>query len=800
MQVSYKWLKEYIDFPYSPEELEHVLTMAGMEVDEVEYRGKGIEEIVIGEILELEKHPDADKLLICKVDTGDEVLDIVTGAANVFTEALVPVAKIGVTLPDGLKIKKAKLRGVESYGMLCSTDELGLSEERASGIMILGEDAVKGMKLIEYLGLDDYIYKLDLTPNYGRCLGMIGIARELKAILGDRELNLPEYTIKESNEEVSSLVEIQVLDPELCPRYTGQVIKNVKIGPSPRWMQQRLTAAGIRPINNVVDITNYVMLEYNQPLHAFDYDKISGQKIIVRRAEEGEKLLTLDDKERDLNPDMLVIADSEKALGLAGVMGGADSEITEETRTVFLEAAYFDPVSIRKTARGLGLISESSYRFERGIDIEKVLEAGRWAAYLIQEYAGGEVVKGVLDVYPEPYQPAKIRLETRQVNRLLGINLSTREIKEILLGLEFPVKEEKEDVLMVAVPSFRPDVERKADLIEEVARMYGYDNIPGSRPASKQQGKKSLKQKFVDLSREVMLAAGLDEIISFSLCGEEDYKILNLPAESELLNWVRIKNPLNEAYAVLRTSLVPNLLEVLSNNARKQIEAIRIFELGNVFFNSEGPEPYAEYPCLAGASMGYAGDPWQLGAPDFFYLKGVLEHYFARLGIEDYSFVRKSLPYLHPGRTAAILVGEKKVGFLGELLPGLIDTLDLKERTAIFQLDLDQLFQPYKEERRFEDLPRYPASERDLALLVDKEVAAADLQKSIREKGSTLLKKVEVFDLYQGDRIPENKKSLAFRLVFQAGDRTLTDEEINEKIAVVVKELEKKFSAKIRGN
>ena len=638
MQVSYKWLKEYIDFPYSPEELGHVLTMAGMEVDEVEYLGEGIDEIVIGEILKLEKHPDADKLLICKVDTGDEVLDIVTGADNVFEGALVPVAKIGVTLPDGLKIKKAKLRGVESYGMLCSSDELGLSEERASGIMILGEDAIKGTRLIDYLGLDDYVYKLDLTPNYGRCLGMLGIARELRAILGDRKVNYPELTIGETQEEVTGLVKIEVMDTDLCPRYTGQIIKNVKIGPSPRWMQQRLTAAGIRPINNVVDITNYVLLEYNQPLHAFDFDKIAGKKIIVRRAREGEKLLTLDDKEWELSPEMLVIADSEKPIGLAGVMGGGNSEITEETTTVFLEAAYFDPVSIRKTSRGLGLISDSSYRFERGIDIENVLEAGRRAAYLMQEYAGGEVVQGAIDVYPEPYEPAKISLETGQVNSLLGINLSTGEIKNILLGLDFAVEEENEEKLLVSVPAFRTDVSRKADLIEEVARLYGYDNIPVSRPASKQQGKKSLKQKIVDLTRENMLAAGLDEIITFSLCGEDDYKILNLPEDSELLNQVRIKKPLNEAYAILRTTLVPNLLQVLSSNARKQIDRGRIFELGSVYFPAEGAEPYAEYPCLAAASMGHEGDPWQLGAPDFFYLKGVLENYFERLGLIDYRF------------------------------------------------------------------------------------------------------------------------------------------------------------------
>ncbi|NLM96173.1 MAG: phenylalanine--tRNA ligase subunit beta [Halanaerobiaceae bacterium] len=798
MQVSYKWLREYIDLSCAPEELEYILTMAGMEVEEVECPGKGIEDIVIGEVKKIRKHPNADKLLICEVDTGDELINIVTGAPNVFEGARVPVAKTGTELPNGMVIKKTKLRGEMSYGMMCSTDELGLSEERADGIMILGEDAQKGMKLIEYLNLDDFIYKLDLTPNFARCLGMLGIARELEALQAGKGVKYPAIEIKEGSEDIEKIVAIEVLDPDLCPRYTGQIIRNVKIGPSPLWMQQRLTAGGIRPINNVVDITNYVMLEYNQPLHAFDFDKISGNKVIVRRAEEGEKLVTLDGQERELTRDMLVIADSSRAIGLAGVMGGANSEIDDRTTTIFLESAFFDPVSIRKTARALGLPSEASHRFERGVDIEKVLEAGRRAAYLMQEYAGGEVVKGTIDVYPEPYQAKEIRLDLSYVNQLLGIETDISELEEMLLRLKFSAERVNNETLKVTVPGFRTDMEREADLAEEVARIYGYNNIPENKPASKQQGKRNFRQLFEDITRERLTAAGLDEIISFSLAAEEDYRVLMLPQDSELYKWVRIKNPLNEAYAVLRTSLLPGLLDVLSNNAKRQIEKMHIFELGNVFFNEEGE--YREYMKLAGASMGYDEDCWNSGAADFFYLKGVLESYFEYTGIDNPEFRPVSLPYLHPGRSAEIRIGKDSIGFLGELYPDIIKELDLKAKTAVFQLDFEMLLEKARLFRTYEELPRYPASERDLAILVSGDIHAYEILKEIRVKGGDLLKEATLFDLYQGDQIPAGKKSLAFKLLFQALDRTLRDEEVNALMEKIIKSLEEKFAAKIRGN
>ncbi|MFP4662026.1 MAG: phenylalanine--tRNA ligase subunit beta [Halanaerobiales bacterium] len=808
MRVSYKWLQEYIDFSYSPEELDHVLTMAGMEVDEIEYMGAGIEEIVIGEILKIRAHPNADKLVICEVDTGDELLNIVTGAPNVEEGAMVPVARVGVTLPNGMEIKAAKLRGEPSYGMLCSIDELGLSKERASGIMILDERAEKGMKLIEYLDMDDYILKLDLTPNYARCLGMLGIAREMEALQDDKEVIYPDINIKEKGQDIDEMVEVEVKDPDLCPRYTGRIIKDVKIGPSPLWMQKRLTAAGIRPINNIVDITNYVLMEYNQPLHAFDFDKITDQKIIVRRAEEGEKHLTLDNQERTLDNEILVIADPEKAVGLAGVMGGANSEVTEETTTIFLESAYFNPVNIRKTSKKLGLPSEASHRFERGIDIENVIEAGNRAAYLMQEYAEGTVLPGVIDVYPEPYQPLVIDLDLEMTNRVLGVDLTADEIADMLRKLKFTVENlENNDVqsgndkniLRILVPAFRGDVEREADLIEEVARMYGYNNIPVTVPAGEQQGGKSFKQQFEDITKDFMISAGLDEVINFSLCSKNDYGILQLANDSVLRNWVEVKNPLSEAYEVMRTSLIPGILDVLSSNAKRQLDKMNVFELGNIYFKQEGEKPYYQSTRLAGASMGYEEDAWNSSAPDFYYLKGILDAYFERIGLYNVSFEADRISYLHPGRTAKIMLDNEELGIIGEVLPEIIEELDLIERTAVFQLSIEKILDRVNLIQRYKDLPRYPTAERDLAVLVARDINSASLLDLIIEKGGELLKNADIFDLYQGDQIPENKKSIAFKLLFQAGDRTLRDEEVNKLFNEIIKALENQYNAKIRG-
>lgn len=804
MQVPYNWLKTYIDFPYTPEELSHKFTMAGLEVEKLDYLGKGLEDIKIGKIIEINNHPNADKLKICKVDIGNKVLQMITGAPNVRVDIKVPVAEVGVTLPTGMKIEETKLRGKVSEGMICSKDELGLQEERASGIMILPDTAQVGEKFVEFQGLDEYVLNLDLTPNYARCLGLLGIAREVKAMLDDPpEIEKPKIEIEEDrSDSIDEKAAIKIEDEELCPRYAGRVIKDVKIKPSPKWMQRRLEAAGIRPINNIVDITNYVLLEYNQPLHAFDLGNIKDGQIIVRRAKENEKVITLDEVERTLDQETLVITDPEKIIAVAGVMGAANSEVTRETTDIFLEAAYFEPTSIRKTARKLGLPSEASHRFERGVDIERVIEAGNRAAYLMQQYAEGTVAKGVLDNYPLPYQDKIIEVSLAKVNRLLGISLEKDKIEEMLKRLEIEVVEKGEDLLKVKVPSYRNDMEQDADVIEEIARIYGYNNIPTTRPKTNEVGHRTPKQKIEKQIKNLMNAAGLDEIITFSLTGPQDYKNLMLPEDHRYKKWVSIKNPLNEAFGLLRTSLLPGLIDSMATNAKRQIEEVKYFETGRTFLNQGHQKRPLEHTKLAAGSMGAGQDIWDQDAPDFYYLKGALEDLFERLDLStDIEFVRGEEVFMHPGRTADIMYKNEKIGVLGELKPKVIDNYDLKDRTAVTEIDLGTIFEEVEiGDYLFEMLPKYPAVDRDLAIKISEDVPVMEVLNLINNSDDKILKETELFDIYQGEQIPAGQKSIAFKLLFQAPDRTLTDQEVNEVVNKIVVELESEYEAEIRKN
>ncbi|MFW6278976.1 MAG: phenylalanine--tRNA ligase subunit beta [Bacillota bacterium] len=798
MDVPYNWLKSYIDFDLEPGELAQKLTMLGLEVENVEFLGAGLENIIIGKITEVQDHPDADKLSVCMVETGDGDKQIICGAPNVKEDLLVPVAPEGTVLPGGQEVNKVKLRGVSSEGMICSADELGLQEERAEGIMELDVAASPGESFIGTVGLDEYVLQLDLTPNYARCLGLLGIARELAAVLEDKEVKYPEIDFTVTESESFDNVKVEIKDPDLCPRYTARLLKNVEIGPSPLWMQHRLRSAGIRPINNIVDITNYVLLEYNQPLHAFDYDQINGDRIIVRRAQEGENLLTLDDEQRSLTTEDLVIADQDEAIALAGVMGGAESEVSETTTTVLLESACFDPVSIRKTSRRLGLPSEASHRFERGIDIEALKEASNRAAQLMQKYAGAEISDDLVDEYPQPAEKKIIDLDPERVNQLLGLELKDNEIKNMLEKLEFKLEEIVCDIMKISVPSYRNDVTQEADLVEEVARMYGYNNIPVTFSASEQQGKRTAGQKIRDRVCDLMVAMGLDEIISFSLMDKDIYEQMGIAAESDLRDWVEIKNPLNESFSVMRTSLIPNMLRILSDNAKRQQQELRFFELGKVFQSSENERP-REMRKLAGGSMGYISENWHNDAPDFYYLKGVLENLVSRLKLNNLKFRATEKPYLHPGRTAEIYYGKQKVGILGEVSPELIDEFDLQKGTSVFQIDFDVLEKKVKpNDFEFESLPKFPPVARDLAVIVSRDIPAVVLLDEIDDNGGELLKQVNLFDVYRGEQISENKKSLAFELLFQAEDRTLTDEEVNNVFNRIVDNLQDKYNVTVR--
>ncbi len=801
MKVSYNWLQSYIDLPYTPEELAHKLTMAGLEVEQMEFLGENIEYITVGKITEVEPHPENSGLSVCQVDFAGENRQIVCGAGNVREGLKVPVALPGTTLPGGDKVEEKRIEDVRSQGMICSEDELQLTEEKQDIIMELPDDYNAGETFISQSGRDDYIYKLDLTPNYSRCLGMLGIAREIRA-LTDKDLEIT-WPPGETSRTDQASVDIEVEDQSLCPRYTARIIKDVEIKPSPDWMQQYLRNVGIRPINNVVDITNFVMLEYNQPLHAFDYDRISGKKIIVRQAETGEELTTLDDEQRKLSSEDLVIADKEKAIGLAGVMGGAETEVSPYTENILLEAACFDPVSIRRTAKRHALNSESSHRFEREIDITSVADASDRACYLLKKYGNARVEEARADFYPEKYETPELEVKTARINSLLGIDIDKGEAKTMLEGLGFEVSQ-LDDKLAVKVPGFRTDVEYEADLIEEIARVYGYNNIAYTQPAAREAGGRTSRQKAEQKLCEFLKGQGLEEAYCFSLRGEEDDFLPYLNEEQKQRS--RLKNPLSRAFSELRTTLVPGLIESLSRNARNQVEQMSLYELGNVFF-SPRPEADSKRPeeqqKIGLASMGAAEsmDPWKLDAPDFFYLKGVMDNILDEFLIDDYKWQQAQHPLFHPGRCAELEINGNNIGYLGEIHPDITDEYDLPARAAAGEFDFSGLYsQAQFEDIEYEPLPRFPSMVRDLAVIVEEDLNSRDLQKKIKSAASDNLKQIKIFDFYQGEQIPEGRKSLAFQLTFLNREKTLKEEEVKEDMDKIISALQDEFGAKIRGN
>ncbi|SHE32740.1 phenylalanine--tRNA ligase subunit beta [Desulforamulus putei] len=805
MRVSYQWLKDYVDVDISPRELAERLTLAGLAVDAVDEPGAGIEKVVTGRILKIEKHPNADKLVVCTVDVGQgEPLQIVTGATNVREGHVVPVALEGAKLAGGLQIKRSKLRGVESRGMLCSGQELGmesklLTPEMAHGILILADDVAVGLDAREVLGLNDAVLELDLTPNRGDALCITGVARDVAALL-NKELKIPHPQFTEGEEKIEDLVKIDIEDPDLCRRYVARLIKGINIGPSPMWLQNRLRSAGIRSINNVVDITNYVMLELGQPLHAFDYDKIKDRHIIVRRAGEGEKIVSLDGVERTLNADMLAITDEAGPVAVAGIMGGLDSEVTEDTVNVLIESAYFHPISIRRTSKALGLRSESSIRFEKGIDINGCLRAADRAVELIQQLAGGTVVSGAIDNFPNPITEKTILLRPRRVNWVLGVEISRQDIIDIMRRLQFRVQEQGED-LLVTIPTFRPDITGEWDLVEEVARLYGFNRIPETLPfGASTQGIRTTEQQLTWDIRDVMTACGFHEVITYSFVHPRVFDLMNLPEDSRFRSAVRLQNPLSEEQSVMRTVLVPSLLEVLQRNLNRRVQKGALFEIARVFYPVEGQPLPEEIPVLAAVAIGNMPKTWnQPSRPmDFFFMKGVAEQLMDSLGVPGVAFTRHQDPSFHPGRCARIEVNGQLLGVVGELHPDVIENYDLGGRAVALKLDLKVLAQVNRPVKQYQGLPKFPMVERDLAVLVKQDVPAAEMLSIIKKAGGNLLKKVDIFDVYQGSQVPEGYKSVAFSMKFQAPDRTLTDEEINDKMQRITNSLTAQTGAVLR--
>ena len=797
MNVTLNWLKAYIDFEFSPSELADRLTMLGVEVESVKHLGTELEGVIVGSVTSIRPHPNADKLVLCQVDTGEtEELQIVCGAPNAREGMLAPVATIGATLPVGLTIKRAKLRGETSQGMLCSEKELGLSGD-AAGLMELSTDIPLGTPLSEALGLDDVVFELEITPNRPDCLSLIGVAREIRAETGN-PLKLPTVDPQESDINIRDLTSVTIDAPDLCPRYAARVIQGVKVTESPAWLQQRLESVGIGVINNIVDVTNFVLMEYGQPLHAFDYHKLAENRIVVRRARDDEQITTLDEVARELTSDMLVIADAEKPVALAGIMGGYDSEITETTCDVLLESAYFNPLSIRATAKALGISTEASYRFERGADPGAVLAALDRAAQLIAELTGGTICDGIVDVYPGQQPLTEIQLRPERVNFVLGTTIETAEMVQILDRLGFDV-DITGKVYQVVVPTFRSDVTREIDLIEEIARVYGYDNIPttlpkGDIPVPAPTPKTEARRRI----KHFLLAAGMMEAVNYSFCDPNCFDKIRLNADDPLRNTLQLRNPLSPEMSVLRTTLTPGLLENAQHNRNHQIDTIALFEIGGVFVHDgEEKEPERVTGVLAGQiGEGVYSDPYR--HPDFFDIKGLVEGMLEVCGVVDWTLQKTDAPTFHPGRNAEVLLGNRRIGVFGEVHPEVLENYDLPYKAYLFEFDLEGLADAATFAKRFEPISIYPKVARDLAIVVDKETLSDMPTGLIYTTGGDSVDSVRLFDVYEGEQVPEGKKSLAYTITYHSATETLTDKAVNTLHDEVVKCLNRELGAELR--
>ena len=792
MLVPIKWLKDYVNINIDVKSFADAMTMSGSKVEAVEEMGKEIEKVVVGKIVKVERHPDADKLVVTQIDLGNEMIQIVTGATNIKEGDYIPVAQNGSSLPGGVKIKKGKLRGIESNGMLCSAQELGmplenLPEELLDGIYILDKEYPLGKDIKEVLGLNDAVIEFEITNNRPDCLSMIGIAREAAATLGEK-LTYPEITVAENNESLSSYVNIEERNGELCPRYTARVVKNVKIQPSPGWMQDRLLKAGVRPINNIVDITNYVMLEMGQPMHAFDLDKLAGRKIIVRNAKEGEKITTLDEVERTLNESMLVIADEDRAIAIAGIMGSSNSEIDESTNTLVFEGANFQAINIRLSSKKLGLRTEASSRFEKGMDTELAEKALERACNLVQLLGAGEVVGGKQDIYSNPKQSRHIKLDTDRARSFIGADISTEKMKEYLEALEFGV----DSNFNVTVPTFRDDVEGAADIIEEITRIYGYENIPSKlMDTTFTQGGKSYKQKLIDRAKNILTAQGLYEVFTYSFVSPGVFNKINLKAESPLRNAIKLINPLGEEQSIMRTTIIPNIMEVIARNYNRKIEAGQFFELSKVYMTETLPlaDLAEEREVL---TMGL------YGGVDFFDLKGVVENLMEELNIKNYRIFSSNHDSLHPGRTAELIVNNKRIGWLGEAHPDMLDNYGVQVRAFIAELNFDEIANQSNPDIKYMSLPKYPSVSRDIAVVVDEAITAGQVEEIIRNKGGKTVEDVKLFDIYRGSQVEKGYKSMAYAITYRSDEKTLTEEEIAKVHNKILNSLANQVGASLR--
>lgn len=787
MNTPLSWIKAYVpELDVTPQEYTDAMTLSGTKVEGYECLDADLDKIVVGQIEKIEKHPDADKLVICQVNIGTETTQIVTGAQNVAVGQKIPVVLDGGRVagghdgsktPGGIKIKRGKLRGIESNGMMCSIEELGSTREMypdapEDGIYILKEDAVVGSDAVELLGLHDSVFEYEITSNRVDCFGVLGIAREAAATF-NKPFVPPVVEVKGNSEDVNDYIKVTVEDKDLCKRYCARVVKNVKIAPSPEWMQRRLAACGIRPINNLVDITNYVMEEYGQPMHAFDLATLEGRHIIVKRAEDGENFTTLDGQERALDKDILMINDAKKAVGIAGIMGGENSKITDDVKDMVFEAACFDGTNIRLSAKRLGLRTDASGKFEKGLDPNNALDAINRACALIEELGAGEVVGGVVDVYDEVKEPVRITFEPDKINKLLGTDISCEEMLKYFEKIELSYDKASNEVI---IPTFRQDLECMADLAEEVARFYGYDNIPTTLPNGEATaGKLSYKLRIEAVARDIAEFCGFSQAMTYSFESPKVFDKLLLPADSELRKTVTITNPLGEDFSIMRTISLNGMLTSLATNYNRRNKNVRLYELGNIYLPkavpvTELPDERMQF------TLGMYGDG------DFFDMKGVVEEFLYKVGMRKNIRYDKDAgkPFLHPGRQANIMYAGEVIGYLGEIHPTVMDNYNIGERTYVAVLDMPTIYEKTTFDRKYEGIAKYPAVNRDISMVMPKDILVGQVEEVIRKKGGNLLESYNLFDIYEGSQIKEGYKSVAYSVTFRAKDRTLADNEVQE--------------------
>lgn len=798
MRISYRWLKELVDFDFDPEELGRRLTLLGLEIESIERPGAGLRNVYIGRILDIKPHPDADKLVVCQTEVGkSEPLQIVCGAKNMKVGDLVPTAVVGATLPGDFTIARRKMRGVESQGMMCSAQELGLGQDHA-GLLILPDGLPIGADAIPLLGLDDAILEIEVTPNRGDWAGMIGVARELAASLGST-VRMPDAVVNETGAPVGTLSSVTIEDSSLCPRYAGRVLTDVQIGSSPLWMIQRLIHAGQRPISNIVDITNYVMLETGHPLHAFDFHKLLENKIIIRRAKQNETIRTIDEQLRSLDEHTLVIADAKNPVAVAGIMGGYDSEVGDATTSIFLESACFQPQSIRRSSKALGLQSESSTRFQRGADPEMARFAIDRAATLINQIAGATVAKGVLDEYPGNQPLRTVNLRYRRTNALLGGEVKAESQRKYLKLLGFNLQEPAPEACAVEIPSWRYDVTQEADLIEEIARLHGYDKIPVTLPrVRKTEQVFAPAEKSLRRLRHFLAGLGLSEMMSLSFGSPADTARAGLDGTAATM--ILLENPLSENHAGMRVSLIPAMLQSVSTNLRRGVDAIGLFEIAKVYLPSEGQTLPNENLHLCIALAGRRGSRHWSVEPrfsDFYDLKGIAESIADEFGA-TWTLQPIDSPVFESGHAADVRLGDNDIGALGKVNSDVAERYEIDRPIYLMYLELDPFLTGSVPERYFQSVSVFPPSLRDMAVLLDASVQAGDVLETARNAGGKLLQRIEIFDVYTGKQVPEGKKSLALGLVFQAPDRTLTDKDTQKSWDKILRTLQDKYEAQLR--